>query len=205
MTKSISNHNKVVILLLACLSCSTEPCFDIPKIDRFTEYTKDWFVDENIGNTTFIDSNGISQTLIKQDSYYYSHSFIEDDCGKTYDHFNHSIQLITSLSGLHFIIDVGGATFDSTGFYLRLGITNLDKGYKSMEYDFYTKKTRDSNAIVKFLPELSMTSREFEDVLEIDFKKTFSPTDAKVVYYAKGYGIIKFIQQNGNVYEVNSI
>lgn len=201
--KSILYRSIIAVVLLKCLSCNKEPCFDIPKIDEYIEFTKSWFVNENIGNTTFIDSKGISQTLVKQESYYTSEKFIEDDCGISYDYFNHSSQYLTSLSSIHFMVDIGGATFDSAGFFIRLGVTNINKSYKSIEYDFYTEKVRNNNANVSFLPKIQVGAREFNDVLEIDLIKTSFLNDVKSVYYARGYGIIMFTQANGNIHQIN--
>lgn len=202
--KSILIRSAIAIALLKCLSCDKEPCFDIPKLNEYTEFTKGWFIDESIGNTTFTDSKGISQTLVKLESYLYVlENFIEDDCGVFYDYFNHSSQYLTSLSTIHFMVDVGGATFDSTGFYLRLGITNPKSGFKSIEYDFYTKKVRDNNANVTFIPQILVGNREFNDVLKIDLIKTNFSNDVKSIYYARGYGIVIFIQANGNIHQIN--
>ena len=40
------------------------------------------------------------------------------------------------------------------------------------------------------------------DVLKIDFNTTSASNDIKTVYYAKDYGIIKFIEKNGNEFKI---
>ena len=109
MIKSTSIYSLILLGFLVLYSCTKEPCLDIPKLDQYTELTKNWFVDESIGNTTFTDKNGINQTLVKQTSdYFASENVIEDDCGNTYGSFNYSIQYLTSLSNIHFSVDIGG-------------------------------------------------------------------------------------------------
>ena len=142
--------------------------------------------------------------MVKQTSYYSSiDDFIEDDCGNIYGDFHYSIQYITSLSNIHFHIYIGGGDFEGDGFYLNLSYYNLNNVSKSTEYNFYAAKVMDKNAKIELLPKLNIGSREFNDVLEIDFVKTFSSNDVKTVYYSKGYGIIKFTQENGNSHEIN--
>lgn len=204
MIKSTFNYNLILLGFLAFYSCIEEPCLDIPKLNQYTELTKSWFVDESIGNTTFTDKNGINQTLIKQTFDYFDfEDTIEDDCGNTYGNFNYSIQYLTSLSNIHFLIDIRGGVFEGDGFYLKLLISNLNNGYKSTEYDFYKEQVRDNNSVIKLLPLLKIGERKFNDVLEINFRETFSPNDVKIVYYSRGNGIIKFTQENGNIHLIN--
>jgi hypothetical protein len=176
---------------------------DIAELDRRSELTKEWFVNDTIGNTTITDSYGISQTLICSMRQIGGFSnTAEDDCGNTYGSFDFSIQYNASLSPMHIMININGSSL-SSGFYLKLTYQNLNTGKKkSTTYDFIKEKCRDDNANITFLKQITISNKEYNDVLEIDFIKTYSTNDIKTIYYAKAYGIIKFIQENGNTFEV---
>jgi hypothetical protein len=190
------------MILLFLISCVNEPCFDVVDLDKKTEDIIEWFVDETIQNKTIVDTNGISETLETFDYFrtpQYSENSNEDDCGNSYGSWSSTIQYTTSLSRIHFSIDIRGQILD--GFYLRLNITNINN-HKSTTYDFVSKKSRENNATITYIDSVTVSSKEYLGVLEINFNEKTSINDVETVYYAKKYGIIKFKLKNGNIFEV---
>lgn len=202
--QSISNL-AILLFLLLVLGCKKEPCLNITELDKYSAKTKEWFVNDSIGNQKLTDINGIKQTLIVSSRYSSTHeNMVEDDCGNTYGSFNFSIQYNTSLSPLHFMVDIYGSGLPEDGFYLKMTITNTSIGKnKSTIYDFVKETSRDKNATIEFLEQVIIMNKEYHDVLKINFKNTFSQNDVRSIYYSKGYGIIKFATENGNEFEIN--
>jgi hypothetical protein len=191
--------------LLIFWGCVKEPCLNIPELDKQTAQTKEWFVNDSIGNQKITDENGISQTLIVSSLYSGFHeNIVEDDCGNTYGSFDFSIQYNTSLSPLNFMIDIHGSGLLEDSFYLTMTITNTNTvEHKSTTYDFVTETCRENNATIVFIEQIHILNKVYDDVLKISFNNTFSTNDVKTVYYSKGYGIIKFVKENGNKFEIN--
>ena len=206
--KKLQSKNNLILLSLLLLifgGCVKEPCLNIAELDKQTAETMEWFVNDSIGNQTITDKNGISQTLIVSSRYSDFHeNILEDDCGNTYGSFHFSIQYNTSLSPLHLMVDIHGSGLSEDGFYLKITITNTNiVEHKSTTYDFVTETCRDNNATIVFMEQIHILNKVYDDVLKITFKNTFSTNDVKTVYYSKGYGIIKFIKENGNEFEIN--
>ena len=200
-----NNITLLSLLLLIFLGCKKEPCLNTPELDKQTALTKEWFVNDSIGSQKITDKNGISQTLIVSSLYSDFHeNMVEDDCGNTYGSFYFSIQYNTSLSPLNFMIDIHGSGLSEDGFYLKMTITNTSMvEHKSTTYDFVTKTCRENNATIVFIEQINILNKVYDDVLKISFNNTFSTNDIKTVYYSKGYGIIKFVKENGNEFEIN--
>ncbi|GAB1402905.1 hypothetical protein MASR1M74_00830 [Lentimicrobium sp.] len=181
--------------------CVEEPCLDIVELDKQSALTKQWFVNDSIGNQIIVDRNGISQTLIVSSRHQHnSDAVIEDDCGNVYGSFSFTIQYNTSVSPLHFMVDIHGSGFRD-GFYLKLTVTHASS-VKSTTYDFVTRACRENNATIDIKEQITIFNKTYIDVLEINFKNTNSPNDIKTLYYSKGTGVIKFINENGNEFEV---
>lgn len=129
---------------------------------------------------------------------------VEDDCGNTYGSFYFSIQYNTSLSSLNFMIDINGSALEEDGFYLQMTVTNTQTvDHKSTIYDFVSQSTRVNNATIVFMDQIEVSDNVYHDVLEFTFAEAESPNDVRTVYYAKGHGIIKYITENGNVFEIS--
>ena len=184
--------------------CEKEPCLDIQELDKRSALTREWFVDDSIGNRELSDSNGMSQTLMVKSRFTDSHdNMVEDDCGNTYGSFYFAIQYNTSLSPLNFMVDINGSGLEKDGFYMKLTITNTQTvDHKSTTYDFVSESARDDNATVVIKEQVEISGDEYHDVLEITFTEAASPNGVRTVYYAKGHGIIKYITENGNEFEV---
>lgn len=202
--QSISNL-AILLLLLLVFGCKKEPCLNITELDKHSAKTKEWYVNDSIGNQILTDINGIKQTLIVSSRFSSTHeNIVEDDCGNTYGSFNFSIQYNTSLSPLHFMVDIYGSGLPEDGFYLKMTITNISiSKNKSTIYDFVKETSRDKNATVEFIEQVTLINREYHDVLKINFNNIFSLNDVRSVYYSKGFGIIKFVTENGNEFEIN--
>lgn len=196
---------KLILLLglsLPFFSCEKE-CLDVNELDKYARITKEWIPNNDISNQTIIDSYGISQTLIISsiDSISYDNT-TEDDCGNIYGNFFYSIQYNTSMSPLHFMIDIHGGSSLDDDFYLSLLITNTNNSaneHKSTTYNFYTKKSVENNTSIKYIEKYNI-NESYYDVLEIIFNDVFSDNDVKKVYFAKKYGILKFAKNNGNTF-----
>jgi len=201
----LKNNLFLLVLLFLIFGCIKEPCLNIPELDRQSATTIEWFVNDSIGNQTITDNNGITQTL-KVSSLYsdFHENMVEDDCGNTYGSFDFSIQYNTSLSPLNLMVDIHGSGLSEDGFYLKITITNTNTvEHKSTTYDFVTETCRENNATILFIEQLQILNKKYNDVLKISFNNTFSPNDVKTVFYSKGYGIIKFVEENGNEFEIN--
>jgi len=205
MKVTLLTHSLFIIFLFAILvGCEKEPCLDIEELDERSELTREWFVNDSIGNRELSDSNGMSQTLVVSSRYMGEYDdMVEDDCGNIYGSFYFSIQYNTSLSPLNFMIDINGSGLEEDGFYLKMTVTNTQTvDHKFTSYDFVSESTRDDNATVNFMEKIDISGNEYHDV-EFTFAEAVSPNSVRTVYYAKGYGLIKYITENGNVFEVN--
>ena len=208
MMKPSPSISKLLLLLfsgiLLTAGCVKEPCLDLEKLDRYSAQTREWFVDDTIGNRTIVDEHGITQTLAvsSRDSAYFEHT-VEDDCGNTYGSFDFSIQYNTSLAPLFFMVVIHGSGLEEDGFTLEMTTLNINnEEHKSTVFDFVKNACRDNNAVGNYLDELTVGNCVYHGVLEIIYNSTFSPEDIRTVYYAKGYGIIKFTTANGDSFGI---
>jgi len=201
---SINNLTSLCLLILL-FGCKKEPCLNIAELDKYDVEAKEWYVNDSIGTQKISDKNGISQTLkVSSRNTYYSPNHVQDDCGNTYGWSYFSIQYNTSFSPLHFMVDINGSGLPKDGFYLKMTITNTNSvSSKTTSYDFVSKNSRENNATVVFNDQIQILNKAYNNVLKISFNETLSPNDVRTVFYAKGFGIIKFITENGNEFEVN--
>ena len=204
--KNFQLTSSIVLFTISILiyGCVNEPCLDIKELDRQSAITKEWYVNDSIGNQIIVDKNEISQTLAISSRHQHKwDDIVEDDCGNVYGSFYFTIQYNTSLSPLHFMVDIHGSGLSEDGFYLKLTVTDTKSvGHKSTTYDFVKGNCRENNANIEIINGTLIDNKFDSEVLMIDFKNTNTPNDIKTVYYAKGYGIIKFVEENGNEFEV---
>lgn len=205
MMRNLQLTNSLILFIFLTLTfgCIKEPCLDIQELDKQSALTKEWFLNDSIGNQKITDKNGISQTLIISSRHYHSWDIIiEDNCGNIYGSFYFSIQYNTSLSPLNFMIDIHGSGLSEAGFYLKMTVTNTTE-YKSATYDFITGASRESNSTIELIEQIMIRDRIYNDVLKISFNNTDSANDITIIYYSKEYGIVKFVEENGNEFEIN--
>ena len=205
--KALQLMNKAALffVVLVAFGCDKYPCLDLAELDKLSAETKEWYVNDSIGDQTITDKNGISQTLMVYKTYSggYENS-VEDDCGNSYGSFYYSIQYQTSVSPLNLEVDIQGDGLAENGFYLKLSIMSTHSyTQKSTTYDFVTKRSRDNNASIQYLEQIQISNREYNGVLQITFYNTSSENEIKTLFYAKGYGIIKYVEANGNEFQVN--
>ncbi len=206
MMKRIPLKSRILLIpfLLFFTGCIEESCMDIAKLDQMTATLKEWYAPDSILHKTIVDQHGMRQTLTM--SSWHTHYFddiIEDDCGNTYGSNYCSIQYNTSLSPLHFMVDLQGSGNDADGFYLKLRVTNTNTHqHKSSTYDFVTGKCREKNALAEILKQFDIGGKNYDTILKIEFHHTLSENDVKSVFYAKGIGIVKYELMNGNGFEV---
>ncbi|MFW5892412.1 MAG: hypothetical protein ACOCUQ_03310 [Bacteroidota bacterium] len=207
MKKHIPLKNSwiIVFLLVFVSGCFEEDCLDIEKLDQRTEEMKLWYVPDSMIHKTLVDTFGMSQTLTMTElNTHHWDDIVEDDCGNTYGSTYFSVQYNTSLSPLHFMVDIQGSGNDADGFYLQLRVTNTNSHkHQTSTYDFVTKECREKNARADILKQTNIGSTIYDTILKIEFEKTFSANDVKSVYYAQGTGLVKFELENGNVFWVD--
>ena len=198
------NNLVTFTFLILSFGCVKEPCLDIAELDKQSAITKEWFVNDSIGDQVIVDKNGISQTLIiSSRQQHHWDDIVEDDCGNIYGSFYFTVQYNTSLSPLHLMVDIHGSGLSEDGFYLKLTVTNTNSvGHKSTTYDFVTASCRENNANIEIINGNLISNKIDGEVLRINFKTTNASNDIKTVYYAKSYGIIKFVEENGNEFDV---
>jgi len=187
-------------ILLVFAGCVEEACLNIPELELRLTNIKEWVVKDNIGNQTIMDSNGIQQTLIMSDKdSFYHENIVEDDCGNTFGSYNFSVQYNTSFSSLHLMVDIQGSGISDDGYKVKLTVTNTNSvSVKSSTYDFVTENSRDTNAVITEVEGFQSAGQVYSNVLKFTFKDSLVPNEIKTVYYAKGFGIVKFTEQNGN-------
>ncbi len=215
MTVLQSKNNTLFLLLavLALQACGPYDCIDIEKSDFYTAKTKEWVVSAGAGNRELIDDFGIRQTLLTSNRDWVSYEESSwDDCGNSYGSFFHSIQYNTSLSSLHFMIDIRAGDYpydqcgenENCGFFIRFHITNIrGLDIKNTTYDIVTQKCRDNRATAAYHEQFIIGDSVYEGVLEITFKETFAANDVKTLYFAKSHGLIKFVNGDGVNFWVN--
>jgi len=187
-------------ILLFFAGCVEEACLDIPELELRLTNIKEWVAKDNIGNQTIMDSNGIQQTLIMSgnDSFNYD-NIVEDDCGNTFGSYYFSVQYNTSFSPLHLMVDIQGSGISDDGYEVKLTVTKTNSvSVKSSTYDFVTENARDTNAVITEVEGFQSAGQVYSNVLKFTFKDSMVPNEIKTVYYAKGFGIVKFTEQNGN-------
>lgn len=195
----------LILMLLLVLGCRKDPCFNIAELDKQTAATKEWLVDDTIGNQIISDTNGIHQTLrIDSKNLFTVESSAEDDCGNTYSSFDFSISFITSFSRNSFMINIYGGADLENSFFIKLMVSNpqMPGQYKETTYNFVSHECKEKNASIEFLDKIIVNNKEYQGVLSFTFNETSSSKEVKTVYYSKGYGIIKFVFANGNFFEV---
>lgn len=187
-------------ILLFFVGCVEEACLNIPELELRLTNIKEWVVKDNIGNQTIMDSNGIQQTLIMSDKdSFYHENIVEDDCGNTFGSYYFSVQYNTSFSPLHLMVDIQGSGISDDGYKVKLTVTNTNSvSVKSSTYDFVTENARDTNAVITEVEGFQSAGQVYSNVLKFTFKDSMVPNEIKTVYYAKGFGIVKFTEQNGN-------
>ncbi len=193
----------ILLILLSAVSCVDEPCFDIAQLDKYSEETKEWFVNDTVGNQQLIDINGIKQSLVPISSNEnVFEETIEDDCGNTYGRFRYQIQYKTSITPFYFKVNINGG-YEGDDFYIELECVNNQTANQIITaYNFISKTCTKDNAVITEHDELEIQNKTYYNVLKITFNSTPSINDIKTLYYAKSFGIIKFTQANGNEYEV---
>ncbi len=197
--------NSLFILMLICMnSCREDECIDRNQVEIHLNNMLKWYITENISLQTITDQNGISQTFTASYSEIVFDDSIEDDCGQSFESYYQNSQYTTSVSPLHFSLDINGSGIDEEAT-LKLNVYNTSNGgYQdnTASFNFITRKS--NNAQVSFVDELTTNYRTYSDLMLIEFDKHNQSTDIKAVYIAKGYGIVKFIQQNNNTFEISS-
>ncbi len=205
MKNSLLKSNiAILFFLLITIGCRKEPCFNYAELDEYSAITKEWFVDESIGNRPLIDINGINQTLqIVTNDISSTDDSSEDACGNIYGRFSQSIDYITSVSPLRFNFRINGSSYKES-FYLELNCRNNNTTNSiTTSYNFVDKSCPEGNAVITYLEEYQTKKKKYNDVLEITLNSPPTINDVKKVYFSKVYGLIKFIQVNGNEFEVN--
>lgn len=183
-----------------------DPCLDLDELDELSAMTREWFVHDSIGNTIITDQYGISQTLrLHRDPMSETEIQVQDDCGNHYGSFYYTIQYNTSMSNIHFLVGIAGSALGEDRFSLNLLTTNTAQAeeHKRILVNLETMSCPEEKGTVDLLEQLTVNGRSYDNVLEITHKQVFSEKDPVKVYYASGYGIIRYVDKAGNDYGVN--
>ena len=193
-----------LLLISTFWACTKDACFDMAQLDFYSEEISNWYVNDSIESFSIIDNNGISQTLqITGRDLRITDKSAYDDCGNSFGSSYYRISYKTSVSPISLTVYIMGSALDD-GFHLRLNYNRRIEPIVGKEtvYDFVTKQSRDNVSEVEYLDNFQVNEHEFSDVLEITFTNTSFDNEVKTVYYAKGFGIIKFVTQNGNEFGI---
>ena len=193
--KSISLICKLILslsLILLSESCTKEECFDFKQLESLEQEMQEWYIDTTQLDFIIEDRNGIRQNMFISSSHYnYFHESNYDDCGGVYGSHSFMIDYGTSISPLFFYVNIFGSAFDD-GFKIEL------RAQKTGVYSLNKDAGISSSADIRLLDEVEVKGKVYKDVLKFTFLHTQQPNEVKVVYLAKKYGIIKFVNHNGN-------
>ena len=198
------NKAYFVSLVLFWIGCNKDPCFNISELDNLSAQTQEWYIHDSIGNRTITDQNGINQTLVVIDRNSGRHeNTATDECGNSYGSFYYSVQYQASISPVNLLMDIRGSALPEDGFYLKLTVIRTNPfQQKSTTYDFVTGTSRENNSSGALLDQVQISGKDYYNVLRITFNNTVSENEVKTVFYAKGLGIIKYINANGIEFDV---
>ena len=189
------------LALLAMVSCKKDPCLDLPKLEQLRQEMVSWYPDTT--TTTFLvtDRNGISQSLAMYYYYFATDQVIEDDCGNTYGSFDFSAQYRTSVSPYNFYISIRGSGIPDDGFYININYDRYSDYWASRtaQYDLDTDQSRGSDAEITYFTGDSV----YGDFIEVVFLNTIEPTEIERIWFSKGYGIFRFADKQGNIFDVS--
>lgn len=194
----------IITLLPFVVSCKKEPCLDLVLLESLRQEMETWYVTPGPVNQVIVDRNGIHQTLLRSEiTHFTSDRSVEDDCGAHFGSHNFSIQYNTSVSPLHFMVDLRGYALDHGGFSIEISyrntLLNASVSQKAT-YDFYKKAPRDAEAEVVIVPNSNFNGFDFGETMEITFKPIDSQHAIRKIWFAKQYGIIRFSNASGNVF-----
>ncbi len=192
------------LLISTFWACTKDACFDMAQLDFYSAEISNWYVNDSIESFSIIDNNGISQTLqITGRDLRITDKSAYDDCGNSFGSSYYSISYKTSVSPISLTVYIMGSALDD-GFHLRLNYNRRIEPIVGKEtvYDFVTKQSRDNVSEVEYLENFQVNEHEFSDVLEITFSNTSFDNEVKAVYFAKGFGIVKFVTQNGSEFGI---
>ncbi len=188
-------------------SCGETGCIDTERSDYYKNITKEWFVADSIKYRDIVDDTGFSQTLLKVScNTFVVEDACSDDCGASYNRFMYSVGFRTSVSPYSFSVDISSGCItnweNKNQFTLKVMISNTITGAsKAATYDIVTKENIEKNASIKYFEDYILDV-ELKGVLEITFNRISNLSNIKTVLYAKGNGIVMFIDGNGNRYMV---
>jgi hypothetical protein len=208
MMKALNLFHRVLLLLpvsLLFLSCSKEPCLDMARIDEFTLEMQQWYVDSSHQQMLLKDRNGISQTLLLSAfSGYIMEGHVMDDCGNSSKSYYHSLQYTTSLSPLHFMIDISGAAPGYGGYKIVFNCmrTNGDPQAVKAVFDFEKAAAADKDDQIIVHHNKNMNGIHYEQLMEVVFDTDQSGFKAvRRLWFAPLYGIVAFEDRAGNLHQ----
>lgn len=189
--------------LLMMVSCKKDPCLDLTKLEQLRQEMVSWYPDTTYTSLLVTDRNGISQSMTYFSYYFDSERVIEDDCGNTYGSYDFSIQYRTTVSPYNFYISIRGSGIPDDGFYINI---NYDKysdfwASRTAQYDLDTDQSRGSDSEITYFSGDSV----YGDFIQVVFLNTIEPTEIKTIWFSKGYGLFRFEDAQGNVYNISRL
>lgn len=187
------------------LSCTKEPCLDMNRINELTLEMQQWYVDSSHQEMLLKDRNGISQTLLlRAFSGYITEAHVMDDCGNSSKSYYHSLQYTTSLSPLHFSIDISGAAPGYGGYKIDFHCMRTSGDPQAVEavYDFEKNAAADKNDQIIVHQNQTVNGTEYEQLMEVVFDTDQIGYKAvKRLWFAPDWGIVAFEDRAGNLHQ----
>jgi hypothetical protein len=198
-TQSMNNYLRIwfiLTLILVFNSCYKDPegyfCFS----DEAAKYQ----IDTNILSFKMVDNNGITDGFyLDQYGWYATHHYFYQwgDNGKAFDE-TFGVMYISSVSYIDFMFVLRA---HETGTELEFEWNQDDLFYYNLDSE---KITSGINPQILFYDSLQVKQTIYHDILEIDYSailnKIHKQTPSKI-YLAGKEGLIKYIRQDGIVYE----
>jgi len=225
MEKVMRLLNKLFFGLIAIVlfSCGEDSALKEETI-YFQDKNKCWITKETTGyNFIMIDNNGISQSFTMNiDDYEFNKSWssflgVNTEMTHTEYHYqsytsNYGTQFSLSLTagfepfGDDIYIDLSGIGFAYDFKFETISRIYTDFGYKtkSMTDTGYELQDEDIFSIVEILDNYSTNYYEYETVLQFrlkDFNDKWDNFTVTEIYIAKNIGLIKYVLNNGIIYE----
>ncbi len=202
----IKKTSFLALIALQLCSCSDKTCLDLELIQTLEQEMFSWYVDDTASKSYFIsDRYGMGQSLFAyKPEANQTNQQVEDDCGQTANAYFFSIQYNTSVSPLHFMVDILGAAPGYGGYSIELSwmrtLQNDMPGQKAV-FDLQTQKSRNADANCKILENTTIGGKTYARILLVEFNRTAFPNAIKKIWYAPQDGILAFEDALENRFE----
>lgn len=196
---------KAALLVVLMAGCNKEPCLDMPLIERLSQELQTWYVTDTASMVFLItDSHGISQSLVADKPWrHVMEGHVTDDCGQQSPSYNFSMQYTTSVSPLHFMVDIRGAAPGYGGYVIEISwMRTLDNwGGQKAIYDLETGRSKSDEAQCQVVSHFECAGLTYPTVLQVEYNGLDFPSAVSKLWFAKEIGIVAYEDGSGNRYE----